>query len=432
MKQRTHYSYYRPKNLNIEEVIRTNAPDEKPLFYKYYKYIITKIIGERLQNEKYSNEDFVRLKMEYLRNIITTKNTKRIITNLVNWNIIEVDKSYVVGSSSRGYRLCAEYRNVNYEVISIEDATMSNKIYEKTFVNRLDEQNTGIYNDANSDNDINIYTPYGVTFSALLRNLVNNLDSLSIDFDKALDFVHSNYPENEHFKYIAFIHKFQNSEHFFAVSQNVGRIYTTITNCPKVLLQFISIDGKKLKEIDIANSQPLFFNFLINDYLKETGTFVTPDIELYREKTMKGELYQFLLSKCHKIKTTDEIKDFLFRFVYYGKNSRGTYNSNNEPYSVNKDSFKMNEIKTLFQSIFPTVFEIINYYKKGDFANLSIKLQNAESSFIIPVAMELSKNFPLFTKHDSLLMTEENLLTAVNALTEAFQQQGMTAKCRLK
>ena len=43
-----------------------------------------------------------------------------------------------------------------------------------------------------------------------------------------------------------------------------GRVHTNLTNLPKRLRQFLVVDGSSLSEIDVPNSQPLFFGVSLN------------------------------------------------------------------------------------------------------------------------------------------------------------------------
>ena len=42
-----------------------------------------------------------------------------------------------------------------------------------------------------------------------------------------------------------------------------GRIHTNLTNLPKMLRQYLAVDGERLANIDISESQPLFMGLAI-------------------------------------------------------------------------------------------------------------------------------------------------------------------------
>ena len=68
---------------------------------KYY-YFLDLLHRERVFNKTYKPDDFIRLKSTYLQRILTTKEAKRVINDLEQWGIIEIDPDYVRATIRRG------------------------------------------------------------------------------------------------------------------------------------------------------------------------------------------------------------------------------------------------------------------------------------------------------------------------------------------
>ena len=106
---------------------------------KYY-YFLDLLHRERVFNKTYKPDDFIRLKSTYLQRILTTKEAKRVINDLEQWGIIEIDPDYVratirrgvlIPGKSKGYRLTNQYRSRQVQTVNLTDEIMLRKLDEQ-------------------------------------------------------------------------------------------------------------------------------------------------------------------------------------------------------------------------------------------------------------------------------------------------------------
>jgi hypothetical protein len=188
------------------------------------------------------------------------------------------------------------------------------------------------------------------------------------------------------------------------------RVFHTITNLKKELRKFILINGKPLKEIDVSNAQPLLFCKMIRDYKNVYIPNSTSDIEKYIELCESGKLYKYL-SEEFGVENTTEFKKYFFAKVFFSTEKRN--------YDVRKK----------FDKLFPTVSEIISFYKKENYKNLAIELQRLESEVMITnVArnlIELGVN-EFMTIHDAIFCTTQYYDIVKKEIVSAFSKYGLT------
>ena len=167
-----------------------------------------------------------------------------------------------------------------------------------------------------------------------------------------------------------------------------GRFHTNFTTLKKEIReQFLTIDGEKIKEIDIPNSQPMF----LANVIKQDKFANDENFKDFFKSVYTGEFYK---SFEDTRMTKKEIKKMVFK-VFFDRN----YN---------------NRENKIFKSRWFNVWSFINDYKKRNksYASLAWKLQRIESEFIIgTVCKQLMHQYPhikIFTVHDSIHMKESD------------------------
>lgn len=425
MTNRLYYSKYSPANLDLAQIIQTNEPKEID-YIKYYQYLITKIIDERIHNDKYSLHDFVSLKLEYLRNIINHRHVKTVIENLIKWQIIERNTGYQPGVKSMGYRLKENYRSLEFKVEREQDARISSNIYRHSVTEPLKRHLKKVQNNLNYNSIL-----YDVTMPILLQNLTKWLDKLEINAPDAIAFINSDaFPkEKNRSHYLAYVQKFQIKEFYITPNDKTGRIYSTITNCPSLLLPFLSFEGQKLHEVDIANSQPLLFNLIIKEHLKKNKKEPDVDMEYFQKMTEQGIFYKCLYNDSKYSGTIENFKKMVFTIFF--KLNPSNDEIIDDAHLRNPDYLTFLNTEAAFKKNFPFTFKIIEKYR-SEGKNLAVELQRKESNIVLPVAIELANKFPLFTRHDSILTTENNVQIVHEALTKAFKVHKLKPKIRIK
>lgn len=165
-----------------------------------------------------------------------------------------------------------------------------------------------------------------------------------------------------------------------------GRFHTNFTILKSFLRKnFLSIDGESTVEIDIKNSQPLFFNKILQ---KSHLNYDIDELKFYGELTLNGNFYNHLQTNL-EIKDKSKVKNLVYK-IFFGRNYQ-------------------NDLEKKFKSLFPSIYDFIKQHKKlsKDYKSISYELQRLESNFIYnKVIKYIYENHPtikIITCHDSLI-----------------------------
>lgn len=220
--------------------------------------------------------------------------------------------------------------------------------------------------------------------------LIESLDKIEIDYEGAINFIkklkdEDKIDESKYQRNLISIENINDRNIYFNFD-DYGRFHTNFTILKKEIRnEFLTINNEMIAEVDINNSQPLFFAVMLKKALPE----INGDTKKYFELVKKGLIYEDIMH--HSILTRNESKEMIYK-VLFGDNTR-----------ANK---KVNKI---FQSLYPSVYEYILEFKeqKKNYKELSHELQKMESEFIFnDVVKEIFETYPeivLFTVHDSII-----------------------------
>jgi len=299
---------------------------------------------------------------------------------LVEQKTIKMISNYYSGKKARTYKLTIPEFDKKYSIIRC-------RIYDKILINKTKREflNRTITQRANS--------PIPEDIRELLAN---DLNSIKIDYKKAMMYLENEYnakniDQRKYFKNTYSIESI-NDHHIFFKFDQYGRMHTNFTNLKKeIKVQFLTIDGDRLSEVDIINSQPLFFAKMLEDEIGEKN--LNREVKRFIALTKNGLIYDDFVNKSPSLETRKEAK-ILFYKVLFG---------------YNNDS----ETDKIFKSFYPTVYEYIKEYKSigKSYKQFSHILQRMESKFIFNTLVRKLKNiYPhikLFTIHDSICFPEK-------------------------
>ena len=297
------------------------------------------------------------------------------IKYLLDIKFMRLTSNYYVGKKAKSYTL--NITSLDIIRYKVKDKFLLAK-YKKNFI--FDNFTTI------QDSPINL---------DLRKALVDDLYHVELDYDRAKKYLKTIKKEdlNKYLKNLSAIDGVKTGHIFFKFDA-FGRLHTNFT----VLKRFIrhnclTIDNQVLTEIDIKNSQPLFFSILLKNEIGENN--FNTEVKDFVDIVKNGLIYDKLLGKFpEKIKSRNQAKLLMYK-VLFGRNNI----SNIE----NK----------LFQSLYPTIFDYINDMKEDakSYKILSHKLQKLESEFIFNnVVSTIKEKFPhikLFTVHDSIVFPEK-------------------------
>ncbi len=387
---------------------------------------------------------YVQLKRDYLRKV-TPKHVERSIRlSLIDAGVLECDNHYRIGEKAKGYRVSERFTTATHW-IQCRDARVAERIRAI--------RNAGL----SSSVEIPVH-----------RYLRDWLRRVKIDRDEAIRTIFS-VPDlavnaDMHATSVGMI----DDGRWEFTHCRMGRVHTNITRLAHELRPTLSIDGERLTNVDVSNSQPLILGKLTCDFLHENGrntttggqepapratnptttqprhpsitwdisekngsqVFISDDVaskvkygsgdcEKYIELCERGEVYEYMqaaLDRAGVDAPRAEVKIEFFRLYFAPNRPAWVLPGLAEAFS------------NTFAREFPSVARFIRRFKKdaGDYTELACAMQRAESRIVIHGAcrrmMIESPHVPLLTIHDSLMVPPQHVEAAKSAMFDAFAE----------
>lgn len=366
---------YIPSNLDLKLDVTQHELD------KYY-YFIHLIYEQRVLYK--NSSDYIPLKAEYLRKIIRGYN--HYIEKLIELGIIDCDRHYIKGKKSFGYRLLAPYSEVKHKQLELTN---------KCIINNIED-----------------WKKQRLPMTEVHQHLYGFLNKIDINYEPASTYI-NNFTIDEYNSSKIAIDKFQNKDFFLYTDDFGNRVHTNVTNLKSNLRKFLSYKNKKLINVDVINSQPLFLYLLLPLYtIRCTFDLSDDDVRLYKDKVQQGKLYDFLMEKAG-VSDRKEFKETLFREIFFGR-------------AVNK----------WFWDLFPSIAKVLANIKKEDYRKMAWMMQRAESDLIInKICRRIMEEHPtcfITTIHDSILTTEENAGLVEIIMKQEFDKLGLLPSIRIE
>ena len=347
-------------------------------------YIIYHLRTYPFKNREFSSEDFIPIKLDYLRNLITYNKTKYFLDLLVKEEVLVCDNKYEVGVKSKGYKIADKYKKQKFYLEEMENKALSFKI-EKVLKLIKDE--------VIQRNDSYSY----VTVC---------MENLKIDNVKANKILNSKkILKGTKDSMKTMLDRFDDK---FATVDNTGnRLHNNLTNIATILRKALNYNGKTLVQCDLKNSQPLLFRVYLNKY----PHIPKEELDKYLDVVCNIGFYEFFAKKMG-VKLNDknrtEFKKKVFGGVLFDKNRRN-----------------LSKYEKVFKQEFPIIFYCMRDMKKENHADIPINLQKLESHFIfhcIDVLRDKYKNIELLTIHDSICTVEGKEQLIYDVMIEEFQK----------
>lgn len=282
------------------------------------------------------------------------------IQYLIDNNFIFLYKNYSVGYKSKTYKLCEDVKG-KYIMAKVN--------YPNKFISKIELLNTQL---TTLDDSIKF-------------RLINDLYRVKIDLNGAINWLENNIIDDIEKKQknlytcTKIAHK---SLHY--TFDKFGRFHTNFTNLKKeVRANYLFINDKKVKEIDIRNSQPFFLYLLMKK-------FGYTKFDNYDKDVLNGDIYN-KMSVIFGI-SRNETKKKIYS-ILFGKNLNTIWNK-------------------AFKNLYPEVYNFVVEYKKlaTNYKIIAHELQKIESDFIFKIIVPKiyeQLNCPLITIHDSIIIQED-------------------------
>jgi len=360
-------------------------------------YILTLLYWGKVFNKIESQDSFIPLSAKILKYILWDYQTP--LSYLISIGVIETNNRYIVGQTSKGYRLTLTYAGAGYK---------QTEIHSKRIIKKVTQFKNKQIKEMKAMQHIHIW---------------NCLNQITMNSDGARNYIeNANLEAEKYFSYLIAIEMIESRTFFQTVDNTAGRLHNNITNLSRQIRPFLRYGNENLIEIDIANSQPFLFNVLISEALKNPsfhsffnfnhGNIILSydsGLERYKELTSRGELYEYLMKEMGIKEDRETFKKRFFGKICYCKEN---------PRYITRE-------RKIFAKLFPAVSAIISYYKIEDYKQLAIKLQRAEADIMInTVAKKLAEQgIFLLTIHDSILTTKENVEIVKETILTEFKNK---------
>tara|TARA_R100000306_G_C4379271_1_gene143361 strand:- start:3334 stop:4515 length:1182 start_codon:yes stop_codon:yes gene_type:complete len=341
------------------------------------------IYNQQMTSDNDSYEMYVNIAQKELRPFKTVVNGRTfqysdIIRLLLTAKVIDVNQKYKIGKFPKSYRINLSFLEAtNFTEVEIN----LKKLYRNLKTKK-----------------------YWLKKYPFYQNLIENSYKVKIDLDGYIQWLIDNTGKDLKLKYkngqkikqkINSIYIYESIQKCLKIHfQNLwfkatdsGRFYSSVTNLPSTVIPFITLKGKKLVSVDIANCQPLLLASKIcsKKYKKDVGN---------------GMFYN-QLSKTMNV-DRNEIKLRCFRYIFF-----------------NQKPLKSGELYDAMEKLYPSVIHQINALKEKEM--LWYELQKIESKIIVE-KIGVLPNICVLTRHDELLCFEENRKLIIRLIKERFEE----------
>ena len=284
---------------------------------------------------------------------------------------ISLVSKYYVGKKTNSYKIVS---NSIYDVYRFKN-------FDKILLKKNKNRNEISISDMNQSN----IPPF------IRTKLIQSLNNIKVDYDGAIRYIEELKTKNliDEPKYQRNLISIENInlQNIYFNFDDYGRFHTNFTILKKEIRnEFLSINNEMIAEVDIKNSQPLFFAVILKKHLLD----INGDTKKYFDLVKSGLLYDDIIANS-KLTKRNEAKELIYK-VLFGDNLKTNKKSND-----------------IFKKLYPSVYEYILEFKenKKNYKELSHELQKMESEFIFNnVIKEIYEIYPeitIFTVHDSIL-----------------------------
>jgi len=394
----------------LNDRLINSAPDfiyEKEVFYFLLDMLYR--LPTYNKNIELKNGGYYSISCEYFKKYIGDRKYKKYIDYLLDIDLLMCDESYDIEEHiSKGYKLNPAFESKLTTVIIPPIAKVWKSITQN--FNSKNHKKTPDY----------------------IKRMKVCFKSLEFDIDGANAYITDLFEKgeisiNQFNIYLLSISSLNDKQQlYFKRNTTNNRIDTNLTNLKKELRNFLKGD---FSLIDLANSQPYLFNYIIKSYLEgisssDTNTINKPlqpfieklfkqfknppklnlkEVEKYNRLTKEGTIYDLFIDKF-KIERSEAKKLFLATM-----------------YSPNH-SKRFREEKKVFKAEFPSIYSFICKLKKKEYNKLAIALQELEAEiFIDNIARRIIEaGIGVYTIHDSVLVKRQNCDQAMNLMKDVF------------
>ena len=378
-------AFFIPENLNLAALTSfVQKRNHQKSYVDRMLFIISTITTNQIES-KTSASAFVPLHAKTLMHYVGKKSFSKVMKDLKELEIVEVNGNYRFGSAGYGwcksYRLTEKYRTRFVEVPTTFAEGKSRYKFAKP---KQDEQLT--------EKDFTEEHLY-------LKKLHDSIELADEPIDLSGEKDTDSYNQR-----LYAINKIKRGDLFFSVGSQSGRVTNSVTNFPKEQRKQLRLHGKPMLNIDISNCHPLLLVTLYR--------FPSLEKEVFQKVVEKGQFYDVL---CKQLKakysslppekiaakmercTVNEVKKKYVQFANASLDDLAKWE-----HTLIKD------IEAVMSELFPELSAEIRKAKKR--ASLAVVLQKKESALIVGAVIGSlrKRGIAALTVHDSLMCFQED------------------------
>jgi len=417
--------YYIPDSFDIDFFItRIPTSSIKPFKKKHLLYILDLITSIPANNKALDlKEGFVPINAKILQNKV--RNYKQYLEYLVTSGVLIVNKHYIPGEKSRGYKFIEQFSGIVRMVIDDDENNtqeLSKQLNGISKLHRKQYQHLLKWYDTCFQIDSKLALSY--IEADYNRKIINpsfqDCDELTGQCKDPVEQYNSAFVN---------IEKFSGGALLLNIDDFGRRIHSPLTNIRSELRNLLTYNGLQLASVDINNSQPYLSTLLFNpsfwditnttyvlthnsvgitlkeifnsnsvtDYFimicKIAISCVDSDVHTYTEIVKSGRFYEYMAEQTQTdMSDRSKLKAAIFQVLF----TDNSYIGQTEAAPKRK-----------FRDLFPDVYQLFSSIKRKEKANMPKLLQRIESHIILSivtkrVAIE-KPNLPIFTIHDSIV-----------------------------
>lgn len=413
----TELELYIPVNLNMNRVLQDTPPNFKYHIdnFIYILHLITSISSKK-RDEIQKMKGYTPINRQILQRRI--RDYKKYLDYLLRNGILETNNFYIPKKQSTGLKFTNRY-NTQLKQVFITKWPLIKSIIYKSKGHNIEHTEKLYFLKNWFDNKIEI-------------NLTSGLEYLNQQYENDIQSELNNPMLIFNARLLPFKKMYQ-KKYDFHVDNTGYRLHTNISQLKTELRKYIKYDNKHLCAIDITNSQPylsitllskeVFVNNkmqskITNPYLSRQENYPNmlvdlielvqneDDVLLYKKLVSEGSFYEnfgrIMIEKglidIETINPRSIAKEATFATIFSPNNS-----------------ISYNPSVRIFKELFPNVYRVFSLVKKGKYNHntLSICLQRLEAEIVLHKVCKFSHilkpRLPLFTLHDAIITTEENV-----------------------
>ena len=410
----------------------------------------------------------VPLKTEYLRSIIGRHHVDAVRQAALEVGYVDRDRSYRAGDRSQAYWILPPYDRARLVQREIASSGLRRNIGKWRAARRRETWHRIERNETLVD-------------AAVCKHLWRNLQKVEID--AVIDFGEAFHPAHQ-----ISVEHIRQGDLWFTVD-DFGRVHTNVTNLSRALRPYLAVQGERLANVDISESQPLFFGMaLASAKHRNTQSFCPtyggrpfpfdrsdrstdrpfrPLDGKGRQTTRRQETERPPADHHHMLDNTmmDNTmmdKDTLLGGGFDRKGlppdmrryielceARGLYQLVADRLGKTREEAKhgvmvvffdkpwhRNKVSEVLEGLFPTVMQDIRDIKRQDYRRLAHFAQRIESAFmfghVIPRIMTLRPELFTATIHDSVLTPLGDAPFVRQVMLEQFAQLGVSPQVKIE